>query len=330
MILITNMRDKTLHDLKEKGLISPETFERLDSENRLQAFSIHWHVRTLLYLGLSLLATGLGILIYKNIDTIGHLTILILIGLTSTFCIFYTFKKAPAFQRTFIKPNNVWLDYIFLFGVLCFLSFEGYLQFQYHIFGVRYGLATFIPSVMVLALAYRFDHLGVLNIGLTLFASWLGISLSLQTILLENDFNTDALIRSGLVLSILFAFAGWTGRRQNFKAHFEFSYYHYAIHLAGVSLISASSVWPWYGIWLLPLGVFFYLIYQYSLRTKSFYLVVLGSIYTYVILSIIIFRLALANENSVDIFGLLMYYFIASGIAFIYLINKMRKQIKNL
>jgi len=320
------MSNQTLNYLKTKGLISEESFERIAAFEKGKPFSIHWHIRTLLYLGITLLAAGLGILVYQNIDSIGHITILSLIGITSAFCIFYTFRKAPAFERTQVKDDNSWLDYVLLFGVLTFLSFEGYLQYQYNIFGLHYGLATLIPSAILLFLAYRFDHQGVLNMGLTLFASALGLSLSFKEILSGSSLESDTLISSGLILSVIFSLVGMTGKKQNLKAHFEFSYYHYALHLAGVSIISAIIYWPFYLIWLLPLAGFLYLVYKYALSAKSFYLASIGIIYTYIGLSAALIRVV-SEATSTDEFVFIMYYFIFSGVGFIYLLNKMRKQI---
>jgi len=43
-------------------------------------FSLHWELKTLLYLGVLLLNLGLGYLIYDNIDNIGHNAVMVAIA----------------------------------------------------------------------------------------------------------------------------------------------------------------------------------------------------------------------------------------------------------
>ena len=74
--------------LREEGLISPLSFEKIEIEKRSRLFSVHWELRTILYLGILLLTSGLGILVYKNLDTIGHQVILIFIAALCTGCFF--------------------------------------------------------------------------------------------------------------------------------------------------------------------------------------------------------------------------------------------------
>ncbi|MDQ6764326.1 MAG: hypothetical protein M3015_17115 [Bacteroidota bacterium] len=63
-------------------------------------------------------------------------------------------------------------DYILLFGCLSLLTFVGYLQFEYNVFGNKWGLATFIPMVVLFMAAYYFDHLGVLILAIVNLAAW--------------------------------------------------------------------------------------------------------------------------------------------------------------
>ena len=84
--------DPLFENLHADGLISDESFEKIKQKSDL--FSVHWEVKTLLYLGVLLLTSGLGLLIYENIDTIGHKVVLGLIALICTGC-FATVLKWP-------------------------------------------------------------------------------------------------------------------------------------------------------------------------------------------------------------------------------------------
>jgi hypothetical protein len=67
--------------LQTNGFISEESLVKLKAHENSKLFSLHWELKTILYLGILLLSGGLGILVYKNIDTIGHTAILVFIGL---------------------------------------------------------------------------------------------------------------------------------------------------------------------------------------------------------------------------------------------------------
>src|SRR6185312_13904089 len=139
--------DHLYENLHADGLISDKSFEKIKQKQDL--FSVHWEVKTLLYLGVLLLTTGLGILIYENIDTIGHKVVLALIALICTGCFVYCFKMVLPFSSEKVKSPNTWFDYILLLGSLSLLTFIGYLQYEYKVFGTNYNLATLIPMLML-------------------------------------------------------------------------------------------------------------------------------------------------------------------------------------
>ena len=90
--------------LHEERLISDQSLERITNAEKAKLFSIHWELRTVLYLGVLLLTGGLGILIYKNIDSIGHHVILAAIALLCAGCFIYCERKKLPFS--FNKVNH--------------------------------------------------------------------------------------------------------------------------------------------------------------------------------------------------------------------------------
>ena len=163
-----------LNQLRTDEIILTEDFERISLYESTKPFSLHWELKTLLYLGVLLLNIGLGIAIYKNIDSIGHVAILSFIGLLCVACFVYSFYKAAPFTPQYSVSPTPYFDYILLLGCLTFLIFEGYWQFQYNIFGTRYGLVTIIPTILFFLTAYYFDHRGALSLAITGLASWVG------------------------------------------------------------------------------------------------------------------------------------------------------------
>ncbi|QSE97388.1 DUF2157 domain-containing protein [Fulvivirga lutea] len=318
---------RTLKYLLDQGFIDNDNFSKLNSFIEERPLSIFWHIRILLYLGVTLIATSFGILIYENIDTIGHLSIVSIIGLTSIACFVYAFKKVPEFSVEKIESSNPWFDYIVLLGTLLFLTFEGYLQFQYSIFGERYGLATLLPAIVLFGIAYRFDHLGVLSLGITLFCSWLGISLTPKSLFTENDFSTTSLVITGILLSVILIGAGYFTIRKGFKRHFHFTYYNFGLHLGAVAILAAGFNFNYGWSWMLLISPLILFAYWYAQTYKSFYFLLFGLGYAYIAVSYIVVE-AFIGLDSDYIFSayLLMAYFIGTSIYAIKFLRSSHKQ----
>jgi hypothetical protein len=85
--------------------------------------------------------------------------------------LFYVLREKEALSRlTKVEAPTPFFDYILLLGCLTFITLVGYSQVQFTIFGQRFGLAVFIPMIVLFFSAYYFDHLGVLSMAIT---NWL-------------------------------------------------------------------------------------------------------------------------------------------------------------
>ncbi|WP_316841021.1 DUF2157 domain-containing protein [Pedobacter gandavensis] len=317
-------------ELKENGTISAESFEKLTEKQRSPLFSLHWELKTLLYLGVMMLSTGLGILIYKNIDTIGHQAILAFIAAICGGCFYYCFKHKKPFSRELLKAPSVLFDYLLLLGCLSFLTFTGYLQFQYQVFGTNYGLATFIPMLVLFYVAYEFDHLGILSIAITNLAVWMGVSITPNRLLSTGNFDNNTLIYTYLLLGAVLILAAFLTEHFNFKKHFRFSYLHFGVHISFIALLFAyfnhyESKLAF--LWLLILFALAFYLYLDALRHKSFYFMLLVIFYSYIAVSILVFRL-MDTMNNIGGMYLLCLYFIVSATALILRIVRLNKQMK--
>ena len=85
-------------------------------------FSVYWEIRLALYAGVLLFSTGAAILIYKNIDNIGHLVIITFIGLVAIVCWWYCLKNSQpfTFQKTIATSNLV--NYLLMLAALLTVS----------------------------------------------------------------------------------------------------------------------------------------------------------------------------------------------------------------
>ena len=309
--------------LKEECITQSER-EKIAVERPI---SVHWDLRLLLYLGVLLSTTAVGILVYKNINTIGHDAMLIILTVLVVSCFAYCFKTHNGYQHTKINATNIWSDYILLVGCLLLLTLVGYAQFQYQLFGSRWGLALFIPMVLLFVAAYYFDHLGVLSLAITNLAAWAGIAITPSTILQQNDFSEERIMFTGLALGSFLIVLSVLSNYQKIKAHFSFTYKNFGIHLFLISMLTILFYYDnFYLLNFLMLSLASFLLYKNAISEGSTYFLVVTLLYFYIGLSYVVVRL-LSFDSTAGIYGIILY-FIFSGIGFIVVFKNLQKKIK--
>jgi Predicted membrane protein (DUF2157) len=316
--------------LQSEGLISDESLGRIKSTEKSRLFSLHWELRTLLYLGILLLSGGLGVLVYKNIDTIGHTAILIFIAMVSAGGFVYCFKTKLPFSTGKVASPNSFFDYILLLACLSFITFIGYLQYQYHFFGNRYGLVTFIPMLVLFFSAYYFDHPGILSLAITSLCAWAGITVTPTRILEDNDFSGNTIIFTGLVVGAGLIAVGAVTRIRAIKGHFAFTYTNFGMHILFISVLAGMFKFEGiYLLWFLPLVAVALYFYREALRSKSFYILLVLTLYGYIGLSYVFIRLLTISSGIGGVY-LGFLYFIGTAIGLIFFLINMNKKIKAL
>ena len=309
-------------------LINEQEFNSIELQKD-KPVSVHWDLRTLLYLGIVSLTTAVGILIYKNIDTIGHEAMLIIIAAMSLMCFGYCIKYSKGYNNKKIESPNIWFDYVLLLGCLLLLTFIGYIQFEYNVFGNRWGLAIFIPMVVLFIAAYYFDHLGVLNLAITNLAAWAGISITPMKILKENDFNDTHIIYTGLVLGVILVAISLMIQYKNIKAHFAFTYKNFGTHIVFISLLALMFYFGnIYLVWFIVLAGVSFLFFKNAVKESSFYFLVVTLLYAYVGLSYVVIELLAKSDLDMGAVYLGFIYFIASCIGLIRLFIHYNKILK--
>ncbi|MGX5816556.1 DUF2157 domain-containing protein [Chitinophaga lutea] len=323
------MRLQIFERLAKEGLISDATLERARNAYPERTRSLHWELRILLYAGVLLLSGGLGVLIYQNIDTIGHQAVLALIALGCAGCFYYAVKRQPPFSRGKTAARDAWQDYIVLLGCLLFLTFITYLQAQYNVFGTRYGSLTFIPMVFLFACAYYFDHAGVLSMAITNFAAWLGLTITPLNLLTGNDFSSLRLICTGLGLGAILLLAGYASQRFDVKAHFRFTYDNFGVHVLIVSCIAGQFTQYRSGFWFLGVIGLCYGLYRKAMAERSFYFLLFAILYAYVSLSRQVIYAFEGSRGGETVIYLILFYFIFSAIAVVMLLIHLNKNMKS-
>ncbi len=320
------MHEPILRKLLAQALVTPDDAEKIKAFEAKKAFSLHWELKTLLYLGVLLLNVGLGFLIYENIDTIGHAAIIALIGAISAACFWYAIRHRQPFSMGEIKSPTPYYDYILLLGCLTFLIMEGYLQYQYEIFGTRYGLATLFPMILFFGLAYWLDNRGVLSLGITALATWLGITVTPQDLLRQNDFSSVSIVQTGVFLGGLLTLIPFLSERWEFKKHFSLTYLNFGVHILMVSTLAGMMALGQTLIYFLVLclAVGFFLWYA---RTRgSLYFLTVAVIYGYIGLT---YMLVIHTESWSMSAYFYLFYFMLSCAGVIIFLTQYKRFIKN-
>jgi hypothetical protein len=310
---------KTLH---AEGLIGEDAVRQVEAIERDRLFSLYWELRLLLYLGVLLLTTGLGILVYKHIDTIGHQAVLAFIAAVAIGSFFYCFRKNPPFSWDQTNAPDPFFDYVALLGCLSLLIFTGYLQFEFNVFGNHYGLATFIPAIILFWAAYYFDHVGVLSLAITNLAAWAGIAVTPLQILKDGNFGDTRLIFTGMLLGgVLLAFGHLSAARR-IKSHFELTYTNFGLHLFFIAAL--AGLFRFDRIYVFSFAVLLGFAWFLGLRAfarRSFYFIVVIVLYAYVALSYVVLR-------SLDSIQLALLYFIFSATGMAFFLIHLNRQMK--
>jgi hypothetical protein len=325
--------DQATKSLLDKNLITENQYQEIATYRGLNIFSLNAELKFFLYLSVLLFTSGIGVLIYKNIDSIGHIAILSILFILICVCFYYCFKNSKRFQKAETVFEHPVLEYLVLAGNILTCIFIGYLQFQYEAFGTHYGLATLIPTVVSFCCAYYFDNKSVLTIAITGLAAYIGLSVTPQDLLNNNNFYADqSLSYSAIMLGVLLIL--WTvySSRIQLKTHFSIIYLTFALHIISIAAIN-NLINDYTGIWLLfafilaGLSFYFYKI-SHELRAISLYVFMI--VYAYVGFNIILFRIFESVDFS-DIWMLFVFmlpaYFIGSIVLFIKLIKKFNKEI---
>ena len=317
--------------LRQRDLLSPEQAEALADFERQRPVSLHYELRAALYVGILLLASGLGLVIYEHYEEIGDLTIVAGMAGLCVAAFTYAWKNRPPLSPEPTDPSDrpnrsVFGDYALLLSCLLFLSLEGYAQYRFNLFGTRYGLVTFMPAVLFVALAYRFDHRGVLSMGLMALASWVGVTVRPLELRLKTNFFDEPTALAAIGLSTLLIGAALWLEQRRIKAHFTYTILTVAGNLLLIALL--AGVFNFEGkrwLYAIPLfavcGAFIWL----ARREEVFLYKLMGVVYGYIGITYVLFFHLFDGQNyPTEVY--LIYFIVTGAGAVMYLTHSFRKR----
>lgn len=182
--------------------------------------SVRFEIRVLLYLGVLLLTSGIGLLVVEHHQRIGPLAIAGAIALAVGACLFWVVREAPPFSWDEVASPSVAFDYVLLLGLLLFASDLAYVEAQFTVLGPGWAHHLLVVGVVYLVAAYRYDSRTVLGLALTTLAAWRGVSVSLASPSLGPGDPAELRVNA-LALGALYVALATLSVRLERKRHFE-------------------------------------------------------------------------------------------------------------
>lgn len=312
--------------LIEQKLISEEQFNAIKQYDALGIFSLHNELRFLLYLSVLSFTSGVAILIYKNIDSIGHTAVLTLLFIITSISFYFCFKKAKGFRKYEVFFENPIYDYLVVLCTILSCIFIGYFQYQYDVFGNKW--ATLLGCLIGFFCAYYFDNKSSLSIGITGLATFVGITVTPRTVLENEIYSNPLLSYYGLILGLLLLLWSVYSIRVDLKRHFNLVFLTFSLHLIGICCI-AGLLEKYYIIFVFLQAVLMFYFYKTSYKIDSISIYVFTIVYSFIGFNILLFRIGEYIDLSYLTSFLILVaplYFIGSIIGFIYLIKKFNKE----
>ena len=243
--------------LRAGNVLSGEQAALFDRVARRLLVSLRFEIRTLLYIGVLLLTSGVGLLVKEHHREIGPWAIAVAIGLAAAGCLFWVGRTAAPFSWGEVPSPNVAFDYVLLLGLLLFASDLAYIEVQFTLLGANWAHHLLVVGIVYLVAAYLWDSRTILGLALTTLAAWRGVSISLASAWKSQP---DDLRENALVLGVVYVAAAalsvWLGR----KAHFEAVFANAGLVLVLGALMSGAldnaTAWPiWLAVLLVVAGV---------------------------------------------------------------------------
>ena len=244
--------------LHREGILSDTQEAPLERAARGEVVSIEAELRTVLYAGVVLVTTGVGLFLKENHERLGPVAIGTLLALAAAACLGYAWRRLPQFAWGSAAATHLGADYVLLLGVLLIGADLGYLEVQLHLLGAEWPYHLLFAAAVAFLLAYRFDSRAVLSLALTSFAAWRGVAVSLS-FAARSASSIPAVRANALGCGVLFVAAGIASVRVARKPHFEPVYVRLGLLLLFGGLLtgafgSATSAWVLWEIALLAVA----------------------------------------------------------------------------
>jgi hypothetical protein len=228
-----------LRMLHAEGVIDDATAARGLARDRGHVFSLHAELRVTLYAGVLLVMAGVGIVLARNLERIGPLSILLAIALAAVAC------AVPAVRaRLAGRALNDADHYLLLLAVLLCSANLAYAERQFTLLGPWWSWHLLVLAVVHAGVAYAIGSPLVLAASLTALAGWFGVGGTLGDALHLSS-SSPELGGRALVCAAVLAAWRYADRRARPDTRFSDVMDHFAANLAFWGAIAWCLEWPW-------------------------------------------------------------------------------------
>lgn len=295
---------EALNDLESSEILSREQAALLRRIYARELFSVHWELRLLLYGGILILTTGLGLLIAKHFASIGHLTLIAAIALGCLACFAYCLRHGGGFSPQRLPSPDAAYDYVLLLGCLLIGTLQGYLELRYQLLAQNWNWWLLASALTYLLCAHYFDNRLVLSLALSTLGAWLGVKTSLfGTRLWDGTLRDNALFFGAVVVAV-----GAAQTRLGWKRHFLPVHLHLGVNLLLSALVAgvgprADGLTYLFALLLAGSGSALY-----ALRDRSFAFLLYAVLYGYLGITIFVF-----NRGHWSSEGVIFYFLVSAA-----------------
>jgi hypothetical protein len=288
--------------LRAGSVLSGEQAALFDRVARRLLVSLRFEIRALLYAGVLLLTSGVGLLVKEHHREIGPWAIAGAIGLAAAACLLWVGRKAAPFSWGEAPSPNVAFDYVLLLGLLLFASDLAYIEAQFTLLGANWAHHLLVVGVVYVAAAYLWDSRTILGLALTTLAAWRGVSISVASGWTWKS-QPDDLRESALVLGVLYVAAAALSVLLRRKPHFEAVFANAGLVLVLGALVSGAlddgTAWA---IWLAALLVAAGVVMWHGVRLDRSLYFAQGVVAAYIGLLRLLFQPFRHTESSIPFF----------------------------
>ncbi|UOY05390.1 hypothetical protein L0P88_15700 [Muricauda sp. SCSIO 64092] len=225
-----------IHQFKEEKDMSEFRINELQKQLDSSVLSVYWELKVLLGIGISFFSIGILNIIIDHFDHYLKwiLVTILLIAFLSTS--YYCFTRKEPFSWGKIEQKARFFDLVLVACTTFFLSLEGYVQYEFKIFGNRYDDIAIITTLFYFFCAYYFDSRVILTKGLIAFTAWFSIAFDIFSWENPNVFMQDIPVAESTLIGVGFLIVGYLTSWKNWKKHFKKTYLIFATQLIMLAL----------------------------------------------------------------------------------------------
>ena len=307
-----------------EGVLTPEQALMPRRAARGELLSIRFELRMLLWLGVSLVLAGVGLLVKENLDRIGPLTIAVALGAAAAACLAWVARTTTPFSWGEQPSPNLPFDYVLLLGAALLGADLAFIEVKFTPLGPNWPWHLFWTSLIFAALAARFDSRVVWSLALFTFAAWRGVSMGTLASAPLGNWQPALLRVNAIACGALFVAGGSLLLHFRRKAHFEPVAAHigWLLVIGGLAagMLDPQAQPPW-AAWALALIAVAGILAWLAARAHRFWLFAMGLLGAYAAVSkFVVESVRLNTQREV--------WFLASSIALVAVLVTIRRRLE--